>query len=111
MDDIPGVSQTNKSTESNAGQIGQWEEVAEEENFFIVNKAAEEKSTEERSDDVLGKRSHLLFQSEQEADIADIKQMKKRIEQDRVEVYKKEVYQDVEEALAKLPATSGFKKR
>lgn len=56
----------------------------------------------------LGKRPHLLFETEQEAELADIKKMKKRVEQDRVEVYKKEVYQDDDE----LPLSKqGFKKR
>ena len=50
------------------------------------------KVAEKEESDVLVKRPYLLFETEQEADLADIKQMKKRVEQDRVEVYKKEVF-------------------
>ncbi len=62
---------------------------------------------------MLGKRPYLLHETEQEAEISDIKQMRKRVEQDRVEVYRKEIYQDIDDKLPeseKLPAV-GFKKR
>jgi len=49
-------------------QIGAWEEVAEEENYFEVNKVIEKEES-----DLLGKRPRLLFETEQESDLADIK--------------------------------------
>ena len=105
MDDLQDKSVKAQPAKQNESQIGAWEEVAEEEDFFAVNKVIEK---EDDQSGVLGKRPYLLFETEQESDLADIKQMKKRVEQNRVEVYKKEVYQDAD---LLLPSTSGFKKR
>ena len=76
MDDLL-VNNKVQHEKQNESQIGAWEEVAEEENFFLVNQAIKE---EEEPSDPLGKRPRLLFETEQEADLADIKEMKKRVQ-------------------------------
>ena len=76
MDDLL-VNNKVQNEKQNESQIGAWEEVAEEENFFLVNQAIKE---EEEPSDPLGKRPRLLFETEQEADLADIKEMKKRVQ-------------------------------
>ncbi len=61
MEDLLDKNQTQPAKPTEC-QIGAWEEVAEEENFFLVNKAIE-KGLEDDGES-LGKRSRLLFETE-----------------------------------------------
>ena len=84
--------------------IGQWEEVDKEDDYYTINRA-----TDVQEDQVLRKRTFTEIEEEDNGDdLANLKMMKKRGEQGRVEVYKKETYTDDQEvAIMKV----GFKKR
>jgi len=70
--------------------------VASEEDFFETHKAI---------DPVLTKRLHAEIENDNDGSEEDFKQIRKRVEQDRVEVYQKSTYLDTE------VKSSGFKKR